>query len=183
MALAQSNMMELGTKAPDFTLFDTISQKPLSLSQLKSNVATVVVFICNHCPFVHHINHKLVEVANEYQVQGIQFIAISSNDVEYFPEDGPELMTRVAKSLSYSFPYLYDDTQTVAKAYKAECTPDFFVFDNDLKLAYRGRFDESRPNMGVASGRELTNALDALLDNKEVAKVQYPSVGCSIKWK
>jgi len=183
MALAQSNMMELGTKAPDFTLFDTVSKKQISLSQLKSNTATVVAFICNHCPFVHHINHKFVEVANEYQAKDIQFIAISSNDVEYFPEDGPEMMTHVAQSLNYSFPYLYDETQTVAKAYQAECTPDFFVFDDNLKLAYRGRFDESRPNMGSASGRDLTNALDAMLNNKDIAKVQYPSIGCSIKWK
>jgi len=183
MSLVQSNMMELGTNAPDFTLFDTISKKQQSLSALKSNVATVVVFICNHCPFVHHINSRLVEVANLYQAKGVQFIAISSNDVNYYPQDGPDMMSRVAQSLGYPFPYLYDETQTVAKAYQAECTPDFFVFDGDLSLSYRGRFDESRPNMGIATGAELSEALDALVAGKEVPQQQYPSIGCSIKWK
>ncbi len=176
-------MMELGTKAPHFTLRDTISQNMRSFSELKSDVATVVVFICNHCPFVHHINRKLVEVANEYQSKGVQFIAISSNDVDYYPQDGPQMMARVAERLAYPFPYLYDETQEVAQAYQAECTPDFFVFDGHSELAYRGRFDESRPNMGAASGRELSAALDALIEGKEVLKKQYPSIGCSIKWK
>lgn len=183
MSLVQSNMMELGTKAPAFTLFDTISKKKLSLSELKSDIATVVVFICNHCPFVHHINNKLVEVANEYQAKGVRFIAISSNDVDYYPQDGPEMMGRVAEHLSYPFPYLYDETQKVAQAYKAECTPDFFVFNGNSELVYRGRFDESRPNMGIASGSEISSALDALVDGKKVPEQQYPSIGCSIKWK
>ena len=183
MSLVQSNMMELGTKAPSFSLPDTVSGKVLSLSELKSDVATVIAFICNHCPFVHHINSKFVEVANEFQAKGIQFIAISSNDVGYYPQDGPEIMKRVAESHGYNFPYLYDETQEVAIAYQAECTPDLFVFDKDLQLAYRGRFDETRPGMGRATGRELSAALRALINNTEMPSEQRPSIGCSIKWK
>lgn len=178
-----SNMMELGTVAPDFTLPDTISGKSITLYHLKSDVATVVVFVCNHCPYVHHINAKLVEVANEYREKGVQFIAISSNDVENYPQDAPELMSKVAKEQGYSFPYLYDESQEVAKAYYAECTPDFFVFDKDLKCAYRGRFDETRPRMGQPTGRDLTDALDALIVGKMVSANQHPSIGCGIKWK
>ncbi|WP_108869094.1 thioredoxin family protein [Aquimarina aquimarini] len=183
MSLVQSNMMELGTKAPLFSLPDTISDTVISLSEIKSSTATVVAFICNHCPFVHHINNRLVEVANEFQAKGIQFIAISSNDVDYYPEDRPEMMKKVAKSQGYSFPYLYDKTQEVAVAYQAECTPDFFVFDGSLKLVYRGRFDETRPEMGIATGNELVTALTAILNNSEVPNDQKPSMGCSIKWK
>ncbi|MDD3357355.1 MAG: thioredoxin family protein [Dysgonamonadaceae bacterium] len=183
MALTLSKMMELGTKAPEFSLPDTVSGKTMSLSELKSDVATVVVFICNHCPHVQHITPKLVEVANKYQAKGIQFIAISSNDPETYPEDGPEHMKRVAKEQAYPFPYLYDETQEVAKAYKAECTPDFFVFDADLKCVYRGQFDETRPNRGTPSGEDLTDALDAIIAGKEVSSYQKPSIGCNIKWK
>lgn len=183
MALVESNMMELGTKAPNFKLLDTVSGKKKSLEQLKSEVATVVLFICNHCPYVHYINSKLVEVANEYQAKGIQFIAISSNDVENYPQDAPEKMTKVAKTEKYPFPYLYDETQEVAKAYKAECTPDIFVFDADLKCVYRGRFDETRPKIGTPTGKELTDALDAIITCQKVSTDQRPSMGCSIKWK
>ncbi|OIQ18090.1 MAG: thioredoxin family protein [Flavobacterium sp. MedPE-SWcel] len=183
MALTESSMMKLGTKAPNFNLLDTISGKIISLSELQSDIATVVVFICNHCPFVHHVNAKLVEVANHYQAKGVQFIAISSNSVETHPQDAPELMTVVAKNEGYSFPYLYDETQEIAKAYKAECTPDFFIFDNKLECAYRGRFDETRPNMGEPTGRDLSIALDSLLSGEKVDQNQYPSMGCNIKWK
>lgn len=183
MSLALSKMMELGATAPDFNLLDTISGKHLSLSDLKSDTATVVVFICNHCPFVHHINSKLVDVAKRYQAKGVQFIAISSNDIETHPQDAPAFMTQIAKEQNYPFPYLFDDTQEVAKAYSAECTPDLFVFDGDLKCAYRGRFDETRPNLGVPTGKDLTAALDALIEGKEVSPIQHPSMGCSIKWK
>ncbi len=183
MALVQSNMMELGTKAPSFILPDTVSGKSISLSDIKSDITTVVIFICNHCPFVHHINHKLVEIANEFQAKGVQFIAISSNDVQYYPQDGPEIMKQVAAKEGYSFPYLYDEMQDVAKAYQAECTPDFFVFDGDLNLAYRGRFDETRPGMGKATGNELASALTALVNHTEIVLDQKPSMGCSIKWK
>lgn len=183
MSLILSNMMALGTKAPDFTLLNTVTNKTVSLTDLKSDVATVIVFICNHCPFVHHLNSKLVDVANTYQNKGVQFIAISSNDVANYPQDRPELMLEVAKKEGYSFPYLYDETQAVAKAYKAECTPDFFVFDGDLKCAYRGRFDETRPGMGIPSGKDLTNALDAIISGNTVEVDQKPSMGCNIKWK
>ena len=175
-------MMELGTKAPDFSLPDTVSGRTVSLSALKSDIATVVVFICNHCPFVHHINSKLVEVAHKYQAIGVQFIAISSNNIDTHPQDAPELMTQVAEKEGYSFPYLYDETQEVAKAYKAACTPDFFVFNADLACAYRGRFDETRPNLGQPTGIDLSRALDVLIEGKEVAIEQYPSMGCNIKW-
>lgn len=176
-------MMELGTPAPRFTLPDTVSGEELSLEKLKSEVATVVVFICNHCPYVHHINSKLVELANAYQGKSVQFIAISSNDVTTHPADAPHLMTEVATKEGYSFPYLYDETQEVAKAYGAECTPDFFVFDGSLKCAYRGRFDDTRPNRGTATGRNLAEALDAIIAGKAPTSAQYPSMGCGIKWK
>ncbi len=183
MAIMQSNMMKLGTQAPDFSLPDTVSGKTQSLSELKSDRATVVMFICNHCPFVHHVNSKLVEVANKYQAKGVQFIAISSNDIESYPEDAPELMTRTAEREGYPFLYLYDETQEVARAYRAECTPDFFVFDGNLACVYRGRFDETRPNKGQPTGKDLSAALDALLAGKKIPTEQQPSMGCSIKWK
>lgn len=183
MALTPSSMLELGTKAPDFNLMDTVSGQKISLSTLKSDVATVVMFICNHCPFVHHVNDKLVEVAITYQAKGIQFVAISSNNVVTHPQDAPDKMTEVAEEIGYPFPYLYDETQEIAKAYQAECTPDFFVFDKEMKCVYRGRFDETRPNMGVCTGKDLTNALDCLLEGKKIDFEQFPSVGCNIKWK
>ena len=183
MAATLSNMMELGTSAPDFTLLDTVSDKTLTLSDLKSDVATVVIFICNHCPYVKHINSKLVEVANEYQNKGVSFIAISSNSIETHPQDGPKFMKQHAKEQNYPFPYLYDETQEVAKAYQAECTPDLFVFDGDLKCVYRGQFDDSRPNKGEATGKDLSVALDAILAGEKVSGKQKPSMGCSIKWK
>lgn len=176
-------MMELGTPAPDFNLHDTVSGESLSLSDLRSKTATVIVFICNHCPFVHHINAKLVEVAAEYQKKDIQFIGICSNDITTHPQDGPEFMKITALKEGYPFPYLYDETQAVAKAYGAECTPDFFVFDGDLKCVYRGRFDETRPDMGTPTGKDLSNALDSLIKGESIDEVQYPSMGCNIKWK
>ena len=178
-----SNMMELGTKAPEFSLLDTVSGRTVSLYDLKSEVATFVIFICNHCPYVKHINPKLVEVANKYQAKGVQFIAISSNDVETHPQDGPEQMKQIANEQKYPFPYLYDETQEVAKAYQAECTPDLFVFDKNLECVYRGQFDESRPNKGVATGNDLSKALDAILAGEKINPVQKPSMGCGIKWK
>jgi peroxiredoxin len=183
MSLTQSNMMELGTIAPDFALLDTVSDQNLSLSQLKSDTATVILFICNHCPFVIHINPALSKLAASYKEKGVQFIPISSNSVETHPQDGPEHMKAVATKEGYTFPYLYDETQEVAKAYGAECTPDIFVFDKDLKCAYRGRFDETRPGMGIANGSDLADALDAILSGNPVDSNQHPSMGCNIKWK
>jgi len=142
------------------------------------------MFICNHCPFVIHVNPEIVRIANEYRKHGVSFIAISSNDVESHPDDGPEFMRMVAKVLKFPFPYLYDKRQKVAKAYQAACTPDFYVFDKEMKLYYRGRLDESRPGNGVPlTGSDLRNAIDGVIGEKDSPVKQYPSVGCNIKWK
>ena len=183
MAATESQMIPLGSVAPEFELLNTVTNTKVSLQELKSDAATVILFICNHCPFVHHINSVLAELANSYQALGVSFIAISSNDVENYPDDAPELMTDVAKANGYTFPYLYDEDQSVAKAYDAACTPDIYVYDENLKLAYRGRFDETRPNMGVASGKDLATALDEILATGKSASPQLPSIGCGIKWK
>ena len=184
MALTPSTMIPLGTPAPDFTLPDTVSGKNLSLKQLQSGIATVVMFICNHCPFVQLIQEKLVEVTKKYRARGIQFIAINSNDIENYPEDSPELMKKTARDLGYSFPYLFDETQQVAKAYQAACTPDFFIFDKNLKCVYRGRFDDATPGRKIpVTGKDLSAALDAILTGKSVDPHQIASQGCNIKWK
>ena len=177
-------MMPLGTKAPDFLLKDTVSGASLSLADLRSDRATVIMFVCNHCPYVIHLNDCLVALAKKYQSKGVAFIGISSNDVNFVPEDGPELMKIHAEKTGYPFPYLYDETQEVAKAYDAACTPEFYIFDSELRLAYRGRLDNSRPgNAFPPSGKDLADALDALLSGKQVSAAQYPSMGCNIKWK
>lgn len=184
MARTPSNMLPLGTIAPDFNLLDTVSNQVLSLKNLKGEKATVVKFICNHCPFVIHVNSQIVTIANAYAEKGIGFIAISSNDVVNYPQDSPERMAIHAMEESYPFPYLYDETQEVAKAYDAACTPDFYVFDANLKLTYRGQLDDSRPGNGLpVTGKDLKNALDCLLENKENTELQKPSIGCNIKWK
>ena len=184
MALTPSNMLPLGTVAPPFLLIDTVSGEKLSLADLKSEKATVIMFICNHCPYVLYINDEVVRVAKEYQSKGISFIAISANDAESVPEDAPDKMKELASTVGYTFPYLYDETQAVAKAYDAACTPDFYVFDKNLCLAYRGRLDNSRPNSGIPlTGKDLRTSLDALLEEKQVPNVQFPSMGCNIKWK
>jgi peroxiredoxin len=184
MSLTPSAMLELGTKAPDFNLLDVVSQETFSLNELKGSKGTVVMFICNHCPFVKHVNAEIVRLANDYRILGFGFIAVSSNDVSSYPEDHPQEMFKVARKLNYPFPYLYDETQDVARAYKAACTPDFFVFDEALQLVYRGQLDDSRPKNGIpTSGRSIREALDALLNNKTVSKDQKPSVGCNIKWR
>lgn len=184
MAETPSAMVQLGSKAHDFTLPDTISGKQISLDEIKSDKATVVMFICNHCPYVIHIVDKLSEVVNEYQEKGISFVAISSNDVENYPQDSPGKMKEFAAVHNFTFPYLYDETQEVAKAYKAECTPDIFVYDKDLTLVYRGQFDDSRPSKDTpVTGKDLKAALDAILEGKPVDENQIPSVGCNIKWK
>jgi len=185
MAVTPSNMLPIGTPAPDFELYDTVSGEYKTLSELKSNKGTLVMFICNHCPYVKHVNPELVRVANDYKDKGISFVAINSNDVKSHPEDAPDKMKKVAKEQGYPFPYLFDETQEVAKAYKAACTPDFFLFDGDLKLVYSGRLDASSPgNNKPLKGEELRNALDKLLQGETVPEEeQIPSMGCNIKWK
>jgi peroxiredoxin len=184
MARTPSVMTPLGKKAPDFTLHDTVSGKDLSLQSLKGATATVIMFICNHCPFVKHVNAELVKMGNDYKNKGIGFIAISSNDVAGYPQDGPEQMKLVAEQLQYPFPYLYDASQDVAKAYEAACTPDFFIFDAGLSLVYRGQLDDSRPgNEKPVTGADIRNALDQLLAGKPVPADQKPSIGCNIKWR
>ncbi len=183
MALTESTMLPLGTTAPNFHIKDVVSNNYYSLDDLKSDQATVIMFICNHCPFVIHVNPELVKIANEYKNQGVSFVAISSNDVENYPEDAPEKMSIVAKVLKYPFPYLYDKHQEVAKAYDAACTPDFYVFDGDMKLSYRGRLDQSRPGNNVPlTGTDLRHAIDKTIAGKSIDP-QYPSAGCNIKWK
>lgn len=184
MALTESNMLDLGIKAPDFNLPDTISGKNISLADVATDKATVVMFICNHCPYVIHVNEEVVRLANEYKAKGVGFVAISSNDVEKYPMDSPEKMKEHAAEVGYPFPYLYDESQEVARAYDAACTPDFYVFDGDQVLVYRGRLDDSRPKSGTPlTGRDLRTALDAVLAGEPVSEVQYPSAGCNIKWK
>lgn len=184
MARTPSTMVALATNAPEFVLPDTVSGKRLSLANLKGNVATVVMFICNHCPFVKHVNAELVRIANDYKNKGTSFIAISSNDVANYPEDAPDLMRQVALQLKYPFPYLYDESQEVAKAYDAACTPDFFIYDKDLKLVYRGQLDDSRPGNDIpVTGNDIRHALDCLLYDQSIPEFQKPSIGCNIKWK
>ena len=184
MALTESNMIELGTRAPEFNLPDTLSGKNLSLEDVRGPEGTVIIFSCNHCPYVLHVNDELIAVAHDYKNKGINFALISSNDVENYPQDGPEKMKALGEHLGYSFPYLYDESQEVAKAYDAACTPDIYVFDASLKLYYRGRLDGSRPGNDIPlTGADLRNALDGLLNKKDPPAVQYPSAGCNIKWK
>ena len=184
MARTPSTMVTLGTKAPDFLLPDTVGGKQLSLKDVKGEIATMIMFICNHCPFVKHVNAELVGLANDYKNKGIGFVAISSNDVINHPNDSPELMTQVAKQLKYPFPYLYDESQETAKAYDAACTPDFFIYDNHLRLAYRGQLDDGRPGNEIpVTGKDIRHALDCLINNEPVPQEQRPGIGCNIKWK
>ncbi len=183
MALKESNMVPIGTIAPNFHIRDVVSDRYYSLDDLKSDKATVIMFICNHCPYVIHVNPELVRMANDYKSKGVSFIAVSSNNVETHPEDSPDKMAIVAKVLRYPFPYLYDKHQEMAKAYDAACTPDFYVFDGEMKLTYRGRLDKSRPGNSIRlSGEDLRNAIDMTLEGKAIEE-QVPSAGCGIKWK
>ena len=184
MALTLSNMLALGTKAPGFNLPDTVSGDMLNLNDLKSDKATVVMFLCNHCPYVIHVNEALVKLAEEYQSKGVSFVGISSNDVNNYPQDGPDKMKIHAKEVGYTFPYLYDESQDIAKAYEAACTPDFYIFNKDLELVYRGQMDGSRPGSGIlVTGEDLRNALDTVLSGQAAPSIQKPSMGCGIKWK
>lgn len=184
MARTPSNMLPLGTPAPDFELLDTVSDGNVSLQEVQGSKGTVVMFICNHCPFVVHVNPEITRLAQEYQPMGFGFVAISSNDVENYPQDAPHLMKEKAMEVGYGFPYLYDETQAVAKAYDAACTPDFYLFDADLKLVYRGQLDNSRPGNGLPlTGEDLRKALDAVVKGSVIDPEQKPSLGCNIKWK
>ncbi len=177
-------MLALGTPAPEFSLPDVVSGTTISLANYADAPALLVIFMCNHCPYVKHVADQIAQLAREYQARGVAIVGINANDVEEYPEDSPEHMLDEAKRRGYSFPYLYDETQEVAKAYQAACTPDFYVFDKDHRLAYRGQMDDSRPNNGIpVTGRDLRAALDAVLAGRPVTRNQKPSLGCNIKWK
>jgi peroxiredoxin len=183
MVVTASTMLALGTKAPDFSLPDT-KDNIVSLSDFDDAKAVLVVFMCNHCPFVKHILDHFVDLAREYQRKGAVVVGINSNDVESYPEDRPEMMAKVAKQKGLPFPYLYDATQEVARSYHAACTPDFFLFDEDRRLVYRGQMDDSRPGNNVPiTGKDLRTALDAVLKSEPVPETQRPSMGCNIKWR
>ncbi len=178
-----STMNPLGTQAPNFSLPDTLG-KTVSLSNFTDAPALVVIFMCNHCPFVKHIADGLAEFARAYQPQGVAIVGINSNDVANYPDDSPQKMAQEAENRGYTFPYLFDETQGVAKAYRASCTPDFFLFDSDHRLVYRGQFDDSRPgNDAPVTGADLRAAVDAVVQGRPVASEQTPSIGCNIKWK
>ncbi|MDG1572323.1 thioredoxin family protein [Robiginitalea sp. M366] len=184
MARTPSNMLPLGTRAPEFRLPDTVSGTELGLEDIRGDRGTVVMFICNHCPFVKHVNAEIVRLALAYQPRGVGFVAISSNDVEHYPQDHPDLMQATAKEEGYPFPYLYDASQETARDYDAACTPDFYLFDQNLELVYRGQLDGSRPGNGIpVTGEDLEAALGALLEGRPVSADQKPSIGCNIKWK
>ncbi|MGC2324604.1 MAG: thioredoxin family protein [Terriglobales bacterium] len=184
MAETPSTMAPLGMQAPDFRLPDVVSGRTVSLNDFKSAPALLVMFICNHCPYVRHVREHLAQLVREYQARGLAAVGISSNDVAQFPDDGPEGMKAEARAAGYTFPYLFDETQAVAKEYRAACTPDFFVFDKDRRLVYRGQMDDSRPSSGrPVTGKDLRVALDAVLAGRPVPADQRPSMGCNIKWK
>jgi peroxiredoxin len=179
----QSAMLELGTPAPPFRLPDVVSGRTISIDTLGDARALLVMFICRHCPFVVHVQEELARLGRDYQTQGLGIVAISANDAGAYPDDRPERLKEMAVEQGFTFPLCYDETQSVARAYQAVCTPDFFLFDGSRKLVYRGQLDDTRPNRGAANGRDLRAALDAVLAGREVSPDQRPSVGCGIKWK
>ena len=183
MARTPTVTLELGYQAPNFQLPNVISNKQTSYADVAGEKATVVMFICNHCPFVVHVMDELIQIGNDYKARGIGFVAISSNDVKNYPEDSPEKMAQLASEKNFPFPYLYDETQEVAKAYTAACTPDFSVFNSDNACVYRGQLDESRPGNNLpVNGKDLREVLDLLMEEKAIPSVQKPSIGCNIKW-
>jgi peroxiredoxin len=183
MVRTPSTMLPLGTKAPDFSLVN-VDGRTISLADFKGKPALLVAFICNHCPFVKHIANPLAQLTAEYMAKGAAVVGINSNDAASYPADSPEQMVREAEERGYQFPYLYDDTQDIAKDYQAACTPDFFLFDGNQKLVYRGQFDDSRPDSGIpVTGKDLRAALDAVLAGKKPSENQRPSIGCNIKWR
>ncbi|PQO30696.1 thioredoxin family protein [Blastopirellula marina] len=182
MVKTASTMLPLGTPAPDFSLLN-VDSKTVSLADFADAKALVVIFMCNHCPFVKHLADALADFGRECQAKGVAVVGISSNDVANYPDDSPEQMVHEAENRGYTFPYLYDEDQSVARAYKAACTPDFYVFDGDKKLAYRGQFDASRPGNDIAvTGDDLRKAVDAIVAGNAVPEPQMPSIGCNIKW-
>jgi thiol-disulfide isomerase/thioredoxin len=183
MARTPSNMVDLGSIAPNFNLINTVDDKFISSDDCFSKKGTLIMFICNHCPFVIHVIDEIIKISNQYTNE-IDFVAISSNDVINYPDDAPELMKKLATDKSFNFPYLYDENQDVAKAYDAACTPDFFLYNDEKKLIYRGQLDDSRPgNEKSIDGKDLRNALDCLIKNVKNNFPQKPSIGCNIKWK
>ena len=183
MVMTASTMLPLGTRAPDFSLPDT-EGNIISNNDFKNAPALLVIFMCNHCPFVKHVLKAMVDLVKEYQEKGVAVVGINSNDVASFPEDSPEMMAKIAQEEGFTFPYLYDETQEVAKAYRAACTPDFFLFDKQRRLVYRGQMDDSRPGNDIPiTGADLRAALDAVLAGKQISNEQKPSMGCNIKWK
>jgi peroxiredoxin len=184
MAETPSTMAPLGMKAPDFRLPDVVSGRTVSIDDYKNAPALLVMFICNHCPYVKHVREHLAQLVREYQARGVAVVGISSNDAAQFPEDGPEAMKEEARTMGYTFPYLYNENQEIAKQYRAACTPDFFVFDKGRRLVYRGQMDDSRPASDrPVTGKDLRAALDAVLVGRPVPADQKPSLGCNIKWK
>jgi len=185
MAAVTSTMVELGTRAPMFSLPDVTTGETVTLADLRRSArGMLVMFLCNHCPFVKHVRDELAKIGREYQPKGIAVVAISSNDVASYPDDGPEKMVVEAREAGYTFPYLYDETQGVANAFRAACTPDFFVFDSGNRLIYRGQLDESRPKNGLPlTGRDVRRALEGVLSGRPPLENQMPSIGCNIKWK
>lgn len=184
MADTPSNMLPLHTKAPDFYLKDTNSNYSFSFKDIKGEKGTLIIFMCNHCPFVLHVIDEVIRIHNDYRVQGISVVGISSNDIVKYPEDAPDKMADFAFKKGIRFPYLFDESQEVAKAYDAACTPDFYLFDTNDRLVYRGQLDDSRPSNGIpVSGSDLRNAIDGILYNRKINPEQKPSIGCNIKWK
>ncbi|MBV6622983.1 MAG: thioredoxin family protein [Rivularia sp. (in: Bacteria)] len=184
MVLTASTMLSLGTKAPDFKLPDVVSQKTISLATFTDKKALLVMFICRHCPFVKHVQQELAQLGKDYLQNGLGIVAISANDVKNYPDDAPDLLKEMAAELDFKFPLCYDETQEIAKKYTAACTPDFFLFDGEQKLFYRGQLDDSRPSNGKpVTGEDLRSAIDAVLASKAFTEEQKPSIGCNIKWK
>ena len=183
MSLTYSSMLELGTELIPFDLSNTVSKKHFSSDELDNSKPSLIMFICNHCPYVIHYHSEIKQISHDYKDQ-INIVAISSNDIDNYPQDGPKEMHDLWEKLGLSFPYLFDETQTIAKAYEAECTPEFYLFDTNRKLVYRGRLDESSPNSNIQpSGKDIRNALDNLFNDEEISNDQFPSMGCNIKWK
>ena len=184
MALTPTKQISLGFIAPDFNLINPMNNSSVTLSDLKSDTATLIVFMCNHCPYVIHVLPQLIKIANEYTSKGVSFIAINSNDIIRYPEDSPENMIKLVQEYNIPFPYLFDESQDVARSYHAECTPDFNIFNNEMRCVYRGQIDSSRPgNNKNNDGADIRKVLDQIINQETISSAQTPSTGCSIKWK